>query len=120
MGGTVPGHTTDYVSCELAESVNASRLVNATRVDGIYTDDPNKVPDAEKIETMTFDRMLSIILKNDYKAGQNLVLDQKAARKIAALELPTYIVDGRDLEALEAAVRGARKSGTLISNSGGE
>jgi uridylate kinase len=116
MGGTVPGHTTDYVSCEVAEAVKAARLVNATRVNGIYTDDPRKVADAKHIPEMTFEKMKQIILRAEFKPGQNLVLDQKAAEKIAALQLPTYIVDGRDLAALEAAIKGTENRGTLISD----
>lgn len=40
MGGTTPGHTTDGVSAALAERVGATRVVNATSVDGVYSADP--------------------------------------------------------------------------------
>ena len=87
MGGTVPGHTTDAVSVYLSEIVNAVRLVNATSVDGVYTADPNKFPDAKKIEAMTYDELKDIILKSEKTPGQNLVLDHSAAKKLAELEL---------------------------------
>ena len=41
MGGTTPGHSTDMVGAELAEKVNAERLIIATNVDGIYDNELN-------------------------------------------------------------------------------
>ena len=75
------------------------------------------MPDAKRIPEMSFDQMKQIILRAEFSPGQNLVLDQKAAEKIAALELPTYVIDGRDLAALEYAIRGTKNLGTLISGS---
>lgn len=114
MGGTTPGHTTDAVSLELALAVGASRFVNASAVDGIYTADPRKDPLARRIESMSFEE-LDEITGGEYEgAGKNIVLDPVATRLIVDNRLPTYVVDGRDMEALRGAIMGADFHGTSI------
>ena len=49
MGGVAVGQTTDAVAALLAEYVRADRLIVATSVDGVYTADPEKDPDAKKL-----------------------------------------------------------------------
>ena len=57
MGGTEPGHTTDAVAMMVASCMDADRVVNATSVDAVYTDDPRSNPDAFKIPEMTIERV---------------------------------------------------------------
>src|SRR5207253_2589867 len=61
MGGTTPGHSTDYVAAEIAVAVAANRLVIATNIDGVYTADPKRNPTAERLPKMDFEKLLSII-----------------------------------------------------------
>src|SRR5437879_10036274 len=58
MGGTRPGHTTDPVAASLARFVGAQRIVNATSVDGVYSADPKKDPDAPLLPQRGFDDIL--------------------------------------------------------------
>ncbi|MEE9223899.1 MAG: UMP kinase [Thermoplasmata archaeon] len=117
MGGTTPGHTTDGVAASLAELVKADRIVNATAVDGVYNKDPNRYDDAEKIEKMSFEELLECCKVSDWKAGPSNVFDAMGAEIIARNEIPLLVVKGRDLEALESAIRGESFSGTTV---GGE
>lgn len=56
-GGTGnPFFTTDSAAALRAVEIEADVLLKGTRVDGIYTDDPEKNPDAEKFTTITFDK----------------------------------------------------------------
>ncbi len=48
MGGTHPGHTTDAVAAELADSSNSDMLIFFTDVDGVYTSDPTKMMTLKK------------------------------------------------------------------------
>ena len=63
MGGTEPGHTTDAVAMMVASCMDADRVVNATSVDAVYTDDPRSNPDAVRIPEMTIERLGEIVYK---------------------------------------------------------
>lgn len=106
MGGTHPGHTTDGVAAMLAERARAL-LVIATNVDGVYSGDPAADDDAELIEDLTHDRLLAIAGDQAAEAGSAGPVDPLAARVIVRSKLATAIVNGGNLETLEAAlVRG--------------
>lgn len=117
MGGTTPGHTTDGVAASVAEFAKADRIVNATVVDGVYTKDPNKYDDAEKITEMSFEELLECCKTSEWKAGPSNVFDAMGAEIIAKNRIPLLVVKGRDLEALESAMKGGSFSGTTV---GGE
>ena len=115
MGGTVPGHTTDAVSAMLASSLGAKILINATAVDGVYTADPKKDPDARQIPAMNYEELKAIIDNSDSKgAGPNVVFDPVAADIIERDGIETRIVNGLRLEELKKAIAGERFMGTLI------
>ncbi|MGI0053767.1 MAG: UMP kinase, partial [Thermoplasmata archaeon] len=52
LGGTEPGHTTDGVAALLAVRLRAERMVNATRVRGLFARDPAEDPSAPRIDRM--------------------------------------------------------------------
>lgn len=55
-GGTGnPYFTTDTASALRAVEIQADVLLKGTRVDGVYSDDPEHNPDAEKYTSLTFD-----------------------------------------------------------------
>ena len=63
-GGTGnPFFTTDSASALIACEIGADALLKGTRVDGVYTADPEKDPNAVKYDTLTFDKALSDGLK---------------------------------------------------------
>lgn len=63
-GGTGnPFFTTDSASALRACEIGADALLKGTRVDGVYTADPEKDPNAVKYDTLTFDKALSDGLK---------------------------------------------------------
>ncbi|MEK6976606.1 MAG: UMP kinase [Candidatus Thermoplasmatota archaeon] len=116
MGGTVPGHSTDYVAVELAVEGKCERFVNATNVDGVYTSDPNKHKDAKFKPELTFEELLGIIEEREWStAGAAGVVDGPSTVLIATKAVPTSIVNGRDLENLGKAVLGKKFHGTKIS-----
>lgn len=116
MGGTVPGHSTDYVAVELAVEGKCERFVNATNVDGVYTRDPNKHKDAKFKPELSFEDLLGIIEEREWSsAGAAGVLDGPSTVLVASKGVPTCIVDGRSLDNLAKAVRGQPFHGTRIS-----
>jgi uridylate kinase len=63
-GGTGnPFFTTDTAAALRASEIDADIMIKATKVDGIYTDDPNKYNKAKKIEKLSFDEVISKKLK---------------------------------------------------------
>ena len=115
MGGTVPGHTTDAVSAYLASALGAKVLINATAVDGVYTADPKKEPDAERIPKMGYEELKRIIGESgETGAGPNVVFDPVAADIIEKNAIETRIVNGTRLGELKKAIIGERFLGTLI------
>ena len=115
MGGTTPGHTTDGVSAALAERVGASRIVNATSVDGVYSADPRKFPEAKKYDRLTFDQ-LGRMMTSGHGAGNSHVFDPMGAEIVKRCRIPLFIVSGRDLQDMEDAIRGRGINGTMIGD----
>lgn len=71
-----PFFTTDSAASLRAIEIGADLLIKATKVDGVYTADPMKDPDATKYSTLSFDEVLdkrlavmdatAIVLCRDY------------------------------------------------------
>jgi uridylate kinase len=113
MGGVSPGITTDAVSALLAERVKAKRLVNATSVDGAYTADPKKDPDAKRIPTMTHKELITLV-GHPAGAGPNNVFDPVGARVLERSKISLAVLDGNDLANLRDALEGKKFEGTLV------
>jgi uridylate kinase len=115
LGGTEPGHTTDGVAGLLAERLRAQRLVNATRVPGLFERDPRKDPSARRIDRLDyagFRKMVDSAVSGT--AGQQFVFDRLGLESLARAKIPLRIVQGRDLSNLERALRGEEFVGTEI------
>jgi len=116
MGGTVPGHTTDAVAAMVAEAVGAVRIVNGTSVDAAYTADPKKHKDASRLSEITHQQLYDLVNKGLHSAGPSDVFDRLGAEIAMRARIPVYIVDGRDLVDLEAAIKGEKVKGTVVRN----
>jgi len=115
LGGTEPGHTTDAVAALLAVRLRACRLVNATRVDGLYDRNPEREPDAKRLDRVAFDEFRRIVqASSSGEAGQEFVFDRLGADALARARIPLAIVNGRDLGNLEAALVGRPFRGTRV------
>jgi uridylate kinase len=115
MGGTFPGHTTDAVAAMVAVAWKADRIVNATSVDAVYSEDPRKVSEARRYSRLSFQELYEIV-DRDHDAGQTTVFDRTGADIAMRASIPIYVVLGRDLEELERAIRDLEIKGTKISN----
>jgi uridylate kinase len=116
MGGTSPGHTTDAVSAMIAERLKAERIVNATSVEAAFSVDPKKHPEAERYSSLTHQQLLDLVDKGHHSAGPSDVFDKLGAEVAMRSNVPIYIIDGRNLKELEAAVRGESVKGTIVGN----
>ena len=114
MGGVSPGITTDAVAAMLAERAKARRVVNATSVDGAYTADPKKDPEAQRITRMTHGELVELVASASPGAGPSIVFDPVGARVLERSRMPLAIVDGRNLPNLRDAIEGKNFDGTLV------
>jgi uridylate kinase, putative len=115
MGGTEPGHTTDAVAAMVAKEMKADRLINATSVDAVYSDDPRKVKDAERYSKLTIEQLRSIVY-SDHGAGRSSVFDPLGIKILAESKIDLSVVDGRDLQELKNAILGKKIKGTSITS----
>ena len=106
MGGTAPGHTTDGVAAMVAAAVEADLLVNATSVDGVYSEDPKANPRARRFRRMTHRRLLALAGRARHRPGMSAVMDPLAARTLARRRIPAVVVDGREPSNIARAVAG--------------
>ncbi|MCL4329196.1 MAG: UMP kinase [Candidatus Thermoplasmatota archaeon] len=115
MGGTEPGHTTDTVAALLAERVGAKKLINATSVDGVYSDDPKKNPNAKKILRLSHDEAISLSLKGSIGAGPSVFMDLTSLNIAKRSNIEIYVIDGSRVSEYGNILENGKTSGTLIS-----
>jgi len=118
MGGTLPGHSTDAVAAELAYKSGADILVIATDVKGIYDKDPKKHSDAVLYNELYVEDLIDRYGTEWRKAGENVVIDGPALDIIRKATYRVVVVDGRDIENMEMAIRGKDFVGTKIKRRG--
>ena len=84
-GGTGnPYFTTDTASTLRAIEMKADVILKGTRVDGVYTSDPEKDPTATKYSSLTYDEALSKKLK---------IMDLTAFALCQENKMPIYVFD---------------------------
>lgn len=106
-GGTGnPFFTTDSGAALRALEIGADALLKGTRVDGVYTADPEKDPNAVKYEELTFDKALADHLK---------VMDRTAFALCSEGEMPIIVFDMNKKGNLKRILNG-EKVGTAVHN----
>ena len=118
VGGLQPGQSTNAVGILIAEAVGADLFINSTNVDGVYTSDPKKDVNAKKLDVVTTDELLDLTLNERLEAGGYALFDPVAIKLVERSGIPTRIVDGRNPQNIELAIRG-EAIGTLIKTSRG-
>ncbi|MDG1541957.1 MAG: UMP kinase [Candidatus Thalassarchaeaceae archaeon] len=115
MGGTIPGHTTDAVSINLAVDSGAKRCTIATNVDFVYDKAPQINPDAIPFEEMTLAELQSIVGPPEHRgAGPNVVIDPIGVQIAIDNSIELALLNGRELERLAKCLAGETFRGTII------
>ena len=105
-GGTGnPFFTTDTAAALRAVETRAEALLKGTRVDGVYTDDPEKDPEARKFGNISFNEVIDRRLK---------VMDITAFAMCQENQMPIVVFDMNTKGNLKKVVNGIN-TGTLIS-----
>ncbi|MBX3530987.1 MAG: UMP kinase [Rhizobiaceae bacterium] len=107
-GGTGnPFFTTDTAAALRAAEIGADALFKGTQVDGVYTADPKKVPDAKRYERLTHDDVLA----------QGLAIMDTAAIALARENrIPIIVYSIHEKGGFGAILRGGGRS-TTVSDS---
>jgi len=113
MGGLKPGMTTDAVAAMIAEKLKAGLLVKATDQEGVYTKDPDKFPEAMKIDEISFKELFTLLEENKHKAGIQQILDPVAVRILQKSRIRTVVVNGFKPSNILLVMKG-EKIGTVI------
>ena len=104
-GGTGnPYFTTDTAAALRAMEIDADLLVKATKVEGVYAEDPHDNPDAERFDHLTYMQALEL------RVG---VMDATAISLCMENDLPILVLNLWQPHSLERAVQG-EVIGTLI------
>lgn len=101
-----PYFTTDSAAALRANEINADVILKGTRVDGIYTSDPEKDPSATKFDTLSFAKVISLGLS---------VMDMTAFTLCRENNLPIVVFNINDTKNLVRIVKGEHV-GTLVEN----
>ena len=103
-----PFFTTDTTSALRALEMDCDALLKATKVDGVYSADPFKNPDARRFSSVSYDDAMNM------KLG---VMDQTAFSLCRDNSMPIMVFDFSDPDSLENVINGDLSAGTIV---GGE
>ncbi len=101
-----PYFTTDSAAALRASEINADVLMKATKVDGIYTADPMKDPDATRFDKISYQEALSLQLK---------VMDAAAFSLCMENDIPIVVFNFFKENGMVEVFNG-KDSGTIVSH----
>ncbi|MDP2717980.1 MAG: hypothetical protein Q8P02_04520, partial [Candidatus Micrarchaeota archaeon] len=114
-GGFLAGNTTDACAVLLAEALGAKRVINVSRVDGIYDKNPKEFPDARRFDRLSHNQLVDLAVTFDQrKARTNFLFDVVAAKLAARSNIAVDFVSGLDLGQVRAAIAGKGFDGTKV------
>jgi uridylate kinase len=111
--GHKPGASTDTAAVSCAEKLGAKKVINLSNIDYAYDKDPNKFPDAVKIEKSVWAEFRKI-LPAEWTPGLNSPFDPIAAQKAESLGIEVAIMNGKNIENLKNYLDGKEFIGTVI------
>ncbi|MDD5733436.1 MAG: UMP kinase, partial [Bacteroidales bacterium] len=99
-----PFFTTDSAAALRAVELGVDAVLKGTRVDGVYSDDPEKNPHATRFDSLTYDQVLEKNLR---------IMDMTAFTLCRENNMPIVVFDMNGKGNLQKAVNG-QKTGTII------
>ena len=100
-----PYFTTDSAAALRASEIHADVIVKATKVDGVYSDDPMKHPDATRFSTLGYQQVLDRHLE---------VMDTTAFTLCQENAMPIIVLNFWNPDDLVKALQGDTSVGTVI------
>jgi len=105
-GGTgTPFFTTDTTAALRAGEIRADAVMKATKVDGVYSSDPKKHPNAKRFDTITFNEVIRLQLE---------VMDLTAITLCRENNLPIVVFNMTSPGTIERVLRGEAVCTTVV------
>ncbi len=101
-----PYFTTDSAAALRANEIGAEVILKGTRVNGIYSADPERDPSAKKFDTLTFDQ----VIKGGYK-----IMDMTAFTLCQENNLPIIVFNINEKDNLQNIILG-KPVGTIVQD----
>jgi uridylate kinase len=112
-GGWNPGRSTDYEAVMLGKQFGAKRIINISNIDYAYDKDPNKFPDAKKIESISWAEYRALI-PTEWNPGLSTPFDPIASQMAEGYDLEVVVLNGKNIVNLEKCLNGEDFAGTHI------
>lgn len=113
-GGWKPGWSTDYDAVLLGKQLNTKKIINLSNIDYAYDKDPNKFPDAKKIEKISWKEYRELI-PEEWNPGLSTPFDPIASKMAEEQGVQVFILNGNPIENLAKCLDGEDFKGTTIS-----
>lgn len=111
--GYRPGASTDLRAVQIARNCGATKLINLSNIDYLYSDDPRTNPHARKIERISWPDFTKLI-PVEWTPGLSSPFDPIAARAAEAFGLEVAIMNGANLHEVENYLEGKPFTGTIL------
>ena len=121
MGGLQPGQSTTSVAVEVAEFIDADKLVILTDVEGIYDKDPKKYENARLLPKLSYRELQNLILSlsgdKQAAAGEYRIFDTVSLQLLKRSKIEAHLMSGIDLDQFKKFWNGDKNViGTRIAN----
>ncbi|MBU0535937.1 MAG: UMP kinase [Nanoarchaeota archaeon] len=111
--GWKPGCSSDKDAVLAAKTFRADTVINLTNIDYVYTKDPRKYNDAEKIERIDWNGFRKIV-GDKWSPKLDSPFDPMAAKLAQEMKLRVIIAKGNDLSNLRDIIEGRVFRGTEV------
>ncbi len=111
--GYRPGASTDLRAVQIAQHIGASKLINLSNIDYVYTADPRKDKNATPIKAIDWHDFRALLPK-DWDPGLSAPFDPVAAKLAQTLKLEVAIMNGARLGELTKYLEGKPFKGTVV------
>jgi len=113
--GYRPGSSSDLQAVRIAKRVGATKVVNLSNIDYVYSADPKKDPAAEKIEDILWSDFRKLI-PEEWGPNLSSPFDPIAAKHAQENNIEVANINGEKLDSLQDYLDGKAFIGTRIHN----
>lgn len=111
--GYRPGSSTDLRAVQIAERVGATRVINLSNIDYVYTADPRTDDSATRLEDVSWADFRNLI-PSEWDPGLNSPFDPVAAKEAELKHIEVAAINGAKLLSLQNYLEGKPFTGTRI------